>query len=90
MSTCINDFTPIIAAVATILTIQVPVLVALFVNQYKIKHDVSVSKALNYTIDRKTDIQTTILSNGFHGDKGDKGEPGKDCSDCGPAADKPL
>lgn len=90
MSSCVNDFTPIIAAVATILTIQVPVLVALFVNQFKIKHDVSVSKALNYTIDRKTDIQTTILSNGFHGEKGEKGEPGKDSPDCAGRAEKPL
>lgn len=82
MQPCSPDFQPLIVAIATLLSVQVPLLVGLAINQYKIKHDVAVNKSLNYTIDRKTDIQTVILKNGFHGPPGPVGPAGKDGSDC--------
>lgn len=81
MESCVNDFNPLIIAVATLMTAQVPAVIAMLMNQSKMKHDLAVAKQLTYTIDRKTDIQTTILSNGFHGAPGapgPQGPPGKD------------
>lgn len=81
METCSPDFQPIILAIAGLLTVQVPILVKMMANQAKIKHDVAISKGLTYTIDRKTDIQSSILANGFHGAPGAPGTPGKDGKD---------
>jgi hypothetical protein len=76
MQNCVNDFTPVIIAIASLLTVQVPAVVAMLLNQHKMKHDIAVAKSLSYQIDRKTDMQTTILSNGFHGPPGAPGAPG--------------
>lgn len=81
MQACTNDFNPIIIAIATLLTAQMPAVIAIWLNQAKIKHDVSVAKSLSYQIDRKTDVQTVILSNGFHGPPGAPGAPGRDGRD---------
>lgn len=88
MQTCTTDWNPLIVAIATLLTIQVPAVIALLLNQYKIKHDVQVSKSLSYQIDRKTDVQTVILSNGFHGPPGAPGAPGRDGRDADPIANQ--
>jgi hypothetical protein len=81
MSDCVNNFNPIIIAIATLMTAQVPAVIAMLLNQQKMKHDISVAKSLSYQIDRKTDVQTVILSNGFHGPPGSPGAPGRDGRD---------
>jgi hypothetical protein len=81
MQNCTADWNPLIIAIATLVSVQVPAVIALLLNQAKIKHDISVTKSLGYQIDRKTDVQTTILSNGFHGPAGAPGAPGRDGRD---------
>jgi hypothetical protein len=76
MDSCVNNFNPIIIAIAGLLSAQVPIFIGMLLNQAKIKHDVAVNKKLGYTIDKKTDIQTVILKNGFHGPPGPAGPPG--------------
>jgi hypothetical protein len=78
MSNCINDFSPLITAIAALLTVQVPIIVTVLLNQHKIKHDLAISKSLSYSIDRKTDLQTEIIKNGYHGPPGPQGPPGRD------------
>jgi hypothetical protein len=76
MNNCVNDFNPLIIAIATLMTAQVPAVIAMLMNQSKMKHDISVAKTLGYTIDRKTDLQTEIIKNGYKGPPGPPGPPG--------------
>lgn len=85
MTTCNPDFSPLIIAIATLITIQVPLIIAAIINVYKVKHDVSVSKGLGYDTVKKVDELTLITKNGFHGPPGPPGPTGPTGA-TGPAA----
>lgn len=74
---CTNDLTPIIIAIATIITVQTPILVAALMNSFQARRDRRTIKAVGYETRQKVDELTLITKNGFHGPPGPKGETGK-------------
>jgi len=63
MQNCVNDFNPLILAIAGFISIQLPIVISLLVNQQKIKNSVIISQGISSSIEKKTDIQTDILTN---------------------------
>lgn len=47
---CVNDFSPLIAALATLLTVQAPVLVGLVVNQIRMRNEIAHNTRLTYNL----------------------------------------
>lgn len=84
MPTCVSDFTPIVLAIAGIITVQTPILVAALIKQFDAGRERRALQVTATETNNKVDKLTTITMNGFHGppgktgETGEKGEPGKD------------
>jgi hypothetical protein len=66
MPNCVNDFSPLILAVAGVISVQMPILITMLVNQQKIKRDVIISKGLNYNNEREMTHQTNMINAGLN------------------------
>lgn len=73
---CSNDLTPIIIAIAGIITVQTPILVAALMNSFAARRDRRTLKAVGFETRQKVDELTLITKNGFHGPPGPPGPAG--------------
>lgn len=73
---CTNDLTPIIVAVATIITFQVPIVVGALLAWLKASRDRRTLKQVGYETKQKVEELTLITKNGFHGPPGPTGPAG--------------
>lgn len=73
---CSNDLTPIIIAIAGIITVQTPILVAALMNSFAARRDRRTLKAVGFETRQKVDELTLITKNGFHGPPGPQGKTG--------------
>lgn len=55
---CVNDFSPLIAALATLLTVQAPVLVGLAVNQFRLRNELARNTHMTRNIQEVTNRES--------------------------------